>query len=265
MGGTCYLQFGDCTEILPKRKEIKEIADWTVDAVITDPPYGISKESFVDRSKFKSPAMRRDKPVTLDFGDWDKMERKDFIDFTRKWMYACADTLKDGGAFISFFHNADISLLAWIGEECGIRLRNIFTWRKTNPCPSVHRVNYLSACEQIFIGSKGDAQWTFNFTTQNEMHNFFETQNKSIYGVTEHPTEKPVSLISHFIKIHTEKGDTVLDPFMGSGTTGVACIETDRRFIGIEKDEHWFDVAMHRIKDRKDAGVQQDLFGEGAV
>ena len=248
------LYHGDCIDLLRLG-----IVGEGVDAVITDPPYGISKAGAVDRSKFKSRSMCRSKPVTLDFGEWDKMGRGEFIEFTRQWVYYCSRVLKDGGAFISFFHNADISLLSWIGEECGIRLRNIFTWRKTNPCPSIHRVNYLSSCEQVFIGSKGEKQWTFNFTTQNEMHNFYETPNKSIYGVTDHPTEKPVSLIEHFVRIHTNIGDTVFDPFMGSGTTGVGCLKKERNFIGIEQNEQYFEMAKRRMERVRHLPIQGEL------
>lgn len=222
---------GDCLNIL------KRIPDGSVDMICTDPPYNISQDrEALDRSNFKSRQMRRSTKVTLDFGDWDKSERRNFIYFTRGWFRECARVLRDGGAFVSFFSLQDISLLAWIGEEFGIRYRNFFTWIKSNPMPSLYRRNYLSATEIVFIGSKGDAPWTFNFTVQSEMHNVFTTPNKSIYGEIDHPNEKPTALLEHFIRVHTNEGMTILDPFMGSGSTGVACVPTDRNFIGIEKD-----------------------------
>ena len=99
------------------------------------------------------------------------------------------------------------------------------------------------------MGSKGESAWTFNFKQQKKMHNFFETPNKSSWGVTEHPTEKPVNLIKHLLEVHSNNGDIVLDCFMGSGTVGVGCVELDRKFIGIENDESYYKMAEKRIVD----------------
>lgn len=236
------LKQGDCLQLL------KDIPSNSVDLILTDPPYNISKENDNrDRSKLNSAIMRRDKSINYDFGEWDNMERQEFLDFTKEWFSLCADKLRDGGTIVTFFNKEDISYFNWIGKEFDIRTRTIFTWHKTNPVPSFRKVNYLSACEFAYIGSKGDRAWTFNFGMQKDMHNFFETPNASSYKVTDHPTEKPLGLFEHFVGIHTNQGDTVLDPFMGSGTTGVACKNLDRNFIGIEKDEKWFNTAKQRI------------------
>ena len=136
-----------------------------------------------------------------------------------------------------------------MGKEYDMRTRTIFTWHKTNPVPSFRKVNYLSSCEYAWIGSKGEIGWTFNFKQQKEMHNFFETPNKSSYGVTKHPTEKPLDMIEHLLEIHTNENDLVLDCFMGSGTTGVACKNLNRDFIGIELDEDYFKISDDRIND----------------
>jgi len=234
---------GDCLEVM------KEIPDKSIDCIITDPPYNISKENDNrDRSKLNSPIMRRKKSLNYDFGEWDNMERQDFLDFTKKWLRECCRVLKDGGAFISFFNKEDISYLGWVSNEFDIRTRTIICWHKTNPVPSFRKVNYLSACEYIWIGSKGKKPWVFNFKQQKEMHNFFETPNKSSYGKTKHPTEKPESLMEHLIQIHTKEEAVVLDPFLGSGTTAVACLKLNRKFIGIEKEEEYVKIAKQRIK-----------------
>lgn len=246
---------GDCLEVM------KSIPDGSIDAVMTDPPYNISQDcTSLDRSKFKNEKMRRNRKTSLDYGDWDKKERSEFFSFTENWYAECSRVLKDGGAFISFFSKQDISLLAWLGEEHGIRFRTFFDMIKTNPMPSVYRRNYLSAIETAFVGSKGDSSWVFNFTTQQGMRNYFLTPNKSIYGETDHPCEKPVDLMRHFVRIHTNEGMTVLDPFMGSGTTGVACIMEGRNFIGIESDAKWFETGNRRIEEEKNKPIQQELF-----
>ena len=233
---------GNCIE------EMKKLPDESVDCIITDPPYNISKlNDNRDRSKLNSPIMRRESPLVYDFGEWDNMNRKDFLEFTKIWLKECCRVLKEDGCIISFFNKEDISYLNWIAKEYGIRTRTIFTWHKTNPVPSFRKVNYLSACEFIWIGSKGKFK-TFNFKQQKEMHNFFETPNKSSYGETKHPTEKPLKLIEHLLEIHTNEKDIVLDPFLGSGTTAVACLKLNRKFIGIEKEEEYCKIAEERIK-----------------
>ena len=242
----------DCMDIL------KELPDKCIDLVITDPPYNISKlNDNRDRSKLNSPIMRREKSLNYDFGEWDNMERQEFLDFTKTWLIECIRVLKDGGTLISFFNKEDISYLGWVGQEYGMRTRTIFSWHKTNPVPSFRKVNYLSACEFAYIGSKGENTWTFNFLLQKEMHNFFETPNSSSYKVTEHPTEKPINLIERFIRIHSNENDLVLDCFSGSGTTAVACHNLKRRFICIEKDYDYWKASVERLEN---ARAQLKLF-----
>lgn len=160
---------------------------------------------------------------------------------------------KRGGALISFYNKEDISLLGWEAKKRGVRTRTIISWHKTNPVPSFRKVNYLSACEFIWIGSKGEKAWTFNFGRQKDMHNFFETPNSSAYKETEHPTEKPKSLLKWLIGIHSNKNDTIFDPFMGSGTTGCTCKELGRNFIGIEIEPKYFKIAEQRIKNTQES------------
>jgi site-specific DNA-methyltransferase (adenine-specific) len=242
------LRLGDCLEIM------KDMPDKSVDLVLTDPPYNISKlNDNRDRSKLNSPIMRRESPLKYDFGDWDNMGRVEFLEFTGKWLKECCRVLKDGGTIISFFNKEDISLLGWEGKKDGIRTRTIFTWCKTNPVPSFRKVNYLSATEFVWIGSKGEKSWVCNFKMQKEMKNYFVTSNKSAYGKTSHPTEKPESLMRHFIEIHSSDNDTVLDCFMGSGTTAIACKELGRNFIGIEIDEKYFEIAKKRISNTQES------------
>lgn len=236
----CNLIQGDCLEIL------KQIPDNSIDLILTDPPYNISKEGDNrDRSKLDSPSMRRSSSLNYDFGKWDNMDRESFLKFTEKWLEENCRVLKQNGTIISFFSKEDISFLGWVAKKYGIKTRTIFSWCKSNPVPSFRKVNYLSACEFIWFGSKGS--WNFNFKKQSEMGNYMITTNSSIYGETEHPTEKPLSLLEHFIEIHSNQNDLVLDCFMGSGTTGVASLKLNRRFIGVEIDKNYFEIAKERI------------------
>src|SRR3990167_2150567 len=213
---------GDCLELL------RQIPDNNINLIIVDPPYNISKlNDNRDRSKLNSLIMRRESPLKYDFGEWDNKTRDEFLEFTRAWLFQCCRVLKDGGTIISFFNKEDISYLGWTAKEYfkdnPIRTRTIFTWCKSNPVPSFRKVNYLSATEYIWIGSKGTKSWTFNFKMQKEMKNYMTTPNGSIYKETLHPTEKPLELIRHLLEIHTNEEDLVLDIFIGSGTTAVAC------------------------------------------
>ena len=233
---------GDCLDLF------KGISDNSIDMVITDPPYNISKENDNrDRSKLSSPIMRRESPLRYDFGEWDNKSREEFIEFTKQWLKECCRVLKDGGTIISFFNKEDISLLGWEAKQFGIRTRTIFTWCKSNPVPSFRKVNYLSATEYLWVGSKGTKSWTFNFKQQKEMKNFMITSNKSAYGETEHPNEKPKELIRYLIEIHSNRGDTILDCFGGSGSIAVSCKELGRNFILFEKSEEYCKIAENRL------------------
>lgn len=243
---------GDCLELFDT------IEDGSIDLILTDPPYNISQDGHsIIRANLNSALMRRESNIVYDFGEWDKMTDEDYLAFTKDWFTKCVDKLKDGGTFISFFPKENVNYLGWIGKELEMRTRTIFTWHKTNPTPSFRKVNYLSACEFAWIGSKGEKAWTFNFGYQKDMHNFYETPNASSYATTEHPCEKPIVLLKHLIEVHSNMGDTVLDPFAGSGSTLVACRDLGRNCIGIEKDDKWYQVAKNRIEQHES---QSNLF-----
>lgn len=226
---------------------LKQLKDNSVDLIITDPPYNISQKNHnIDRTKMNSPIMRAKSPLVYDFGDWDNMDREEFLEFTSQWMKECCRVLKENGTIISFFNKEDISYLGWEAEKYGIRTRTIFTWCKSNPTPSFRKENYLSGTEYIWIGSKG--KWTFNFKYQSQMKNYMITSNASSYKETNHPTEKPLDLIEYFIEIHSNKGELVLDIFNGSGTTSIASKKLRRNFIGFEKNKEHYDTSIKRLE-----------------
>ena len=237
----CTLIQGDCLT------EMQKLIDdgIKVDLILTDPPYNVSAKNKTTKVR----ELNGRKPMNYYYGEWDNMERQEFLDFTKNWLNLCVNLLKEGGAIVSFFSKEDVNYLGWIGEDMGMKTKTVFTWHKTNPVPSLRKVNYLSSCEYAWIGAKCGANWTFNFKQQKEMHNFYESPNKTIYGVTEHPTEKPVDLFEHLVTIHSNENDTILDCFMGSGTTGVACLQTNRNFIGIELEPKYYEIAKQRCKD----------------
>lgn len=221
---------GDCREIL------KSIPDETIDCIITDPPYMISqKGKSIGRKSLSSKTHKRNMDIKLDFGEWDQFKtEEDFFKFTEDWFRECARVLKPKGWIYVFFDKQKIGYFDLIlSKKYGLKGRTIFAWLKSNPVPSFRKVNWLSASEFIWVGSKGDCKLK-NFLMQKEMFNYMITPNKSAYGETEHPTEKPLSVIKKLILVNSNENDLILDPFAGSGTTLIACKELNRRYIGIE-------------------------------
>ena len=235
---------GDCIA------EMKKLPDNSIDCIITDPPYMISqKGKSIGRKSLSSKSWKRNMDVKLDFGEWDNFgNEKEFFEFTESWFKECVRVLKEKGWIYIFFDKQKTGYFDLIlGPKYGIKSRTIFAWLKTNPVPSFRKVNWLSASEFVWVGSKGDCKLK-NFLKQTEMHNNMATPNKSAYGETSHPTEKPLKVIEKFVKVNTNEGDLVLDPFVGSGTTLIACAKLNRIGIGIEKEKEYFKMASERIK-----------------
>ena len=121
-------------------------------------------------------------------------------------------------------------------------------WHKTNPVPNIRKTSFLNSCELIVcLWNKGH-KW--NFLKQSEMHNFIESPicmgNERLKN-PKHPTQKPLKVLKHIINISTNENDVVLDMFMGVGSTGVAALEMNRKFIGIEIDKEYYNAAEERI------------------
>jgi len=123
-----------------------------------------------------------------------------------------------------------------------------FVWHKTNPTPKFKKAGFLNSCEMIAcMWNRGH---TWNFGEQNEMHNFFESpicMRPERLQNPKHPTQKPIQLLKHIIKMATNENDVIFDPFMGVGSMGVASLELNRKFIGIELDKTYFEASKKRL------------------
>lgn len=233
---------GNCLELL------KRIPNESIDLLITDPPYNISQEGKdIIRKNLNSKSFKRDSNIKLDFGDWDKRSDEDFEKFTEDWFKEVVRVLKDKSWGYICFAKEKVGLLEKLIKKYNCKYRTIFVWCKSNPVPSFRKVNYNSACEFIVVFSKGEGKIK-NFLLQKEMSNYMISPNKSSYGVTKHPTEKPLILFEKFIKTSSNQGDTILDCFIGSGTTAVACKQLGRNFIGIEALKEYCDMANKRLQ-----------------
>ncbi len=228
---------GDCIE------ELKKLEPNSVDAIVTDPPYNLD---------WKEPIKFKERKDIFHYKEkiekWDTLDIKDFY---KKIAKEFNRILKIGSSVIIFSRVENISYLKEAFLENNFYYKATIIWHKTNPTPQIRKKNYLSSFESVCWLVKGYSEkidYTFNFKNQKEMHNFIQTPLCMGKERTKHPTQKPLRVIEHLIEIHTNKNDLVLDPFLGSGTTAIACLKLNRKFIGIEKEEEYVKIANARIK-----------------
>jgi len=219
------------------RKKIKEIPDHSIDLILTDPPYNLGKYS---TGNIK---MSWRKDFNNDVAEWDHFDFK-----PEEWLEEFKRVLKPKGNIFAF---TSYNLLGKWHEVFDPQFDTfqMVVWHKTNPPPKIRRAGFLNSCELIIcVWNKGH---TWNFTKQNEMHNFIEApicMGRERIRKPFHPTQKPVKVLKKIIKIASNPGDVVFDPFMGLGSTGAAALGLDRQFIGIEINPEYFEAAEKRLK-----------------
>ncbi len=222
----------------------------SVDLILTDPPYAISRETGF--SKFKKGVPRF--AVSMDFGKWDH-QKIDLKEFTK----ACYRALRVGGTAIIWYDLWKITDVETALREAEFKMLRLIIWQKTNPVPLNQSATYLSNGREIaVVGVKGGKP-TFNGRYDSGVYDNPIPRHE---GEKLHPTQKPVDLFSDLVLQHSNKGDLVIDPFMGSGTTGVAAIENNRRFKGCDIDKTYTNRARQRIEAIKIKKSMPDLFLE---
>ena len=217
---------GDCLELM------KDIPDGSIDLILTDPPYNIAR-----KNNFQT--MGR---AGIDFGEWDK----GFDQFA--WLSIVPKLLHKDGSVVIFNDWKNIGEIAKQLELYGLTIKDMLRWEKSNPMPRNRDRRYITDFEcAVWLTPKG-AKWQFHRLSDSYQRPSFKYPVVS--GTSKfHPTQKPVELMQELIQIHSSPGNVVLDPFMGSGSTGVACANTGREFIGIELDKKYYDIACRRIAD----------------
>jgi len=219
---------------------IKKVKTSSVDFLFTDPPYNIAKYSTGNI------ALPGRKVINNDLASWDLNEFN-----PHEWSKEFLRVLKPKGNLAIF---TSYNMLGKWHEALDDHFDTFqfAVWHKTNPIPKFQRSGFLNSCELIVLCYNQGHKW--NFTKQNEMHNFFEFPicmgNERLKDPL-HPTQKPVKLLKHLIKIATNENDIVYDPFMGVGSTGVAAKELGRKFIGAEIDKKYYESAKKRISETK--------------
>lgn len=208
----------------------------TVNHIITDPPYAISKDN--NFSTMKS-ANRQG----VDFGEWDKDFDPSF------WLEYAYPLLDKNGSMIIFCSYRFISDITTKIEKLGGVVKDIMVWQKQNPMPRNINRRYVQDMEfMIWAVKSKNSKWVFNKPDDKPyQRGFFQTPTLLGKERTAHPTQKPISLMKEIIQIHTNENDIIFDPFMGTGSTGVASLALNRGFIGIERELEWFDIAQKRL------------------
>ena len=216
-GRGIVIYHADCRDVLP------QLAAGSVDLVLTDPPYGVSQECNLTASGIN-------RYGSVDFGEWD-----DAFPFEVLPDWA---TLKAKTYYVFCPYQALSELYAW-GKAHNL-LQRVLWWRKTNPTRRNGDIYWSIPGEHIFFAKESGAV----FHAKHEV-GCFEYANVQL---GHHPTEKPVSLLRRLIAASSDEGQTILDPFMGSGTTLRAAKDLGRRAIGIEIEERYCEIAVQRLQ-----------------
>jgi len=257
-----HIYLGDCIEIMGK-----EIDKNSINLIYADPPYNLSgKQLTLKNNKTGGPFYKMNE-------EWDTWKYDDYLNFTEKWISSSWETLKNTGSlYISCtYHN--IAEVIFIAKKIGFKLNNIITWYKTNAMPNLTRRTFTHSTEYVCWFAKGK-KWEFNYEKVKEFnpHRTKEGKLKQLRdfidflelpilqgeerirgenGRAIHPTQKPMKLIELILIASSNTNSLVLDPFFGTGTTGVVATKLNRNWIGIERDRKYFKVAHERIFGKK--------------
>lgn len=220
---------------------LNSIETKSIDAIVTDPPYLISRDSGLKNGGSWNTGKNGKKktPPILDFGEWDKVEID--LELLVSELYR---VLKNSSSAIIFYDVFKLGNLKDVALACGFKQPRVGRWDKTNPVPLNSKLNYLSNASEYFLSVTKGTKPTFNSSYDNAVYRYPICHGKER---TAHLTQKPLKLISNLVEKHSNKGDLILDPFMGSGTTAESCFELGRNFIGCDNDEDSFNWTKKRI------------------
>lgn len=207
-----------------------------VDCILTDPPYCVSRKHQLGFSNMGRSGM--------DYGNWD-------YNFDQiKWICDCLPFLKQGGSIIIFNDWKNFSFIAEILEQNGCAIKDLLRWEKQNPMPRNVNSRYVGDCEFAIWAVKGKKKWTFNKPSEISYLKPVFKSGVVLGGKNRlHPTQKHLEIIKEILKIHTNEDDLIFDPFSGSGTTAVAALALNRKFIGSEIEKEYYEKAKRRLYD----------------
>jgi site-specific DNA-methyltransferase (adenine-specific) len=259
---------------------LKTIENNSIDLILTDPPYIISKETGMNTHYNKVKASEQNNVETVkseeewqeykkknniegdsnkdkyikygtiygkkycvktDYGEWDSEFTMEILE---EFISEYYNKLKKGGTLILFFDLWKITHLKDLLEKYKFKQIRFIEWIKTNPQPLNSKTNYLTNCREIALLAIKGSKPTFNSKYDNAIYRFPLQGGKNRF----HPTQKSLPLFEELIKKHSKENDTVLDSFLGSGTTAFACKNTNRKFKGCEASKEYFDKLIDILK-----------------
>ena len=237
----------DCLEVLNQMAKMEP--NGCVDMIFADPPYFLSNGGI---------SCQAGKMVSVNKGDWDKSHGPALNhEFNRKWLEACQKILKPNGTIWVSGTAHIIHSIGFAMQQLGFKILNDISWVKPNPPPNLSCRYFTHATETIIWAAKNsNSRHLFNYQEMRRMNN--NKQMKSVWAILppatqekefgKHPTQKPLELLKRILLASSNPGDLVLDPFMGSGTTGVAAVLLKRRFVGIDLESAYISTAIKRLR-----------------
>ena len=245
---------GDCMDLLC------QIPDKSCNAIFADPPYFLSNGGI---------SINSGRVVCVDKGEWDKGGTPEYIyRFNKQWLSLCREKLSDNGSiWISgTYHN--IFAVANCLTELGYKILNVITWQKSDPPPNLSCRYFNFSTEYVIWARKSEkVPHVFNYEVMKRING--DKQMTDVWKIPavgkwekscgKHPTQKPLRLLYRIILACTKEGDTILDPFAGSCTTGIAANLLGRNFIGIDKEKEYLDLGIRRRKEIEDPVVAQKM------
>jgi site-specific DNA-methyltransferase (adenine-specific) len=228
----------------------------SIDVIFADPPYFLSNDGI---------SVQSGKMVSVNKADWDKgLKTEEKLDYNRKWIRKCKEVLKDDG---TIWISGTMHNIYYVGvalELEGFSIINNITWRKLNPPPNISTRAFTHSTETVLWARKilknnKKGKHVFNYKHMKSLNQDKQMKDVWEFSLTKpsekkqgkHPTQKPLDLLRRIVMSSTNEGGTILDPFNGSGTTGIAAKELNRKYIGIDLEEEYLKLTIKRLENIK--------------
>lgn len=234
---------GDSLELL------EQMESEQFDLIFADPPYFLSNGGVT---------CKNGRMVSVNKGDWDRCQGvMQNHEFNLRWLEQCQRLLKPNGSMWVSGTQHVIFSLGFAMQQLGFKLLNDISWFKVNPPPNLSCRYFTHSTETVLWAARDQkAKHTFNYKLMKELNG--GKQMKSMWSIQaprkkeklegKHPTQKPMELLKRIVLAASNEGDTILDPFNGSGTTGLAAVSYGRNYIGIEREEEYLDLSIRRFE-----------------
>ncbi len=234
-----YCQLGniDCVELM------KKIPTNSIDLMLTDPPYNLGE--FMHKRNTNLVKMRENH---FAYSGWDDLPYEEWYNHMEDFFAQSNRILKKKGSMLMFMSLIKVESIIKLAQKYKFYYKTVGVWHKSNPMPRNMNLQFVNSTECWLYFINEGTTGTFN-NNGKVIHDYFETSlttaSEKKFG--KHPTQKPIKLINHLISLLSNENDVVIDPFMGSGSTGVSCELLRRNFIGIDLEKKYYNIAKNRI------------------